>query len=163
MSEPWEGDAYAAQSAHHRLLDEWFLDRHRPSPRDVVVDAGSGSGEFTLRLAELVPDGRVIGVEPDASMLATAAERRRDNLEFRHGPIQRLDAICGTESADLVVSRAVFHWLPWSEYRRSYAAILATLKPGGWFHAESGGTGNVRRVVEVLDRIAARHGLPPRK
>ena len=57
MSEPWEGGAYAVQSAHHRSLDEWFLGRHRPSRSDVVVDAGSGSGEFTLQLAELVPDG----------------------------------------------------------------------------------------------------------
>ncbi|HEY7105289.1 MAG TPA: methyltransferase domain-containing protein [Acidimicrobiia bacterium] len=160
MAEGWHGDEYAAQSAHHRSLDEWFVSRHPPARTDVVVDAGSGSGEFTARLAALVPEGRVVGVEPDASMLAAAMPEARDNLEFRHGPLQALDRICGPESADLVVSRAVFHWIPWREYARCYEAVFRTLKPGAWFHSESGGAGNVHRVRTVLDAIAARHGLP---
>ena len=44
-------------------MDEWFLARHRPRPSDVVVDLGCGSGEFSARLATLVPEGRVIGVD----------------------------------------------------------------------------------------------------
>lgn len=43
--------AYAEQAGHHRDLDAWFLDRLRPDPGGVVIDLGSGSGEFTKRLA----------------------------------------------------------------------------------------------------------------
>jgi SAM-dependent methyltransferase len=159
-TERWQGASYAAQATHHRSLDEWFLSRHRPSPTDVVVDAGCGTGEFTQRLADLVPDGRAVGVEPDPSMLAVAREKARGNLDFREGRIEELDRVCGAESADFVVSRAVFHWLPLSLYPACYAAVHRVLRPGGWFHAESGGPGNVARVIEVLDEIADRHGLP---
>lgn len=157
----WQGEAYASHAGHHRSVDAWFLDRHPPGRGDHVVDAGCGSGEFTLRVADLVGPGQVIGVEPDPSMLATARRHVRGNVAFRRGHLQQLDQVCAPGSADLVVSRAVFHWIPLEDYRRCYQAILRVLKPGGWFHAESGGAGNVARVAAVLDGIAASHGLPP--
>lgn len=157
----WEGAAYAPQAEHHRAMDDWFLERHAPGPADRVVDAGCGTGEFTVRLAELVPHGRVTGVEPDQSMLAVARQHARFNVEFVQGRLQELDRVCDPGSADLVVSRAVFHWIALTEYWPCYQAILRVLAPGGWFHAESGGSGNVARVAEVLDGLAARHGLAP--
>lgn len=156
----WQGEAYAPQAAHHRAMDAWFLGRHAPGPADRVVDAGCGTGEFTLRLAELVPRGRVMGVEPDPSMLAVAEQHAHPRLEFVQGRLQELDHVCEPGSADLVVSRAVFHWIPLAEYQRCYEAIRRVLSPGGWCHAESGGAGNVNRVREVLDDIARGHGLP---
>lgn len=157
----WEGQAYASHSAHHRAVDDSFVQRCPPEPADEVVDAGCGSGEFTVRLAGLVPDGRVVGVEPDPSMLASAREHAGSNVEFRQGTLQELDQVCVPASADLAVSRAAFHWVPWAEYPRCYEAILRVLKPGGWFHAESGGVGNLTRVGELLDDIAAGYGLGP--
>jgi trans-aconitate methyltransferase len=157
----WRGDEYAPQAEHHRAHDEWFIARHPPTPGDVVLDAGCGTGEFTARLAELVPAGRVIGVEPDSSMLDQARNNPRPNLEFRAGRVQQLDEICDAASVDLVVSRAMFHWIPVDEYARCYTAIRHVLKPNGWLHAESGGTGNVRRVVVLMDEIATAQGLAP--
>ena len=157
----WQGDDYSRHATHHRSFDDWFLETHRPRPDDVVVDAGCGTGEFTLRLAELVPDGRVIGVEPDPSMLAEAQAKAGAGIDFHQGRIQELDQLCGPGSADLVVSRAVFHWIPLDEYPGCYSAVHRVLRPGGWFHAESGGSGNVRRVEALLDDVAVGFGLAP--
>jgi trans-aconitate methyltransferase len=154
------GRGYASQSTHHRSLDDWFLERCSPAPDHVVVDAGCGTGEFTARLADLVPDGRVIGVDPDPSMLDGARANARPNLELRAGALQDLDAVCGRASADLVVSRSVLHWIRPEELPRCYAAMHAVLKPGGWMHTESAGTGNVRAVVALMDAVAVEHGLP---
>ncbi len=60
-----------------------------------------------------------------------------------------------------MVSRAVFHWIPLADYGRCYQAVRRVLRPGGWFHAESGGAGNVQRLKKVLDDVAARLGLGP--
>jgi ubiquinone/menaquinone biosynthesis C-methylase UbiE len=157
----WEGGAYTRQAAHHRSLDDWFLSAHSPQDGDVVVEAGCGTGEFTARLAALVPNGRVVGVEPDESMLEQARAKSGSNLEFLQGTLQELDRACAAASADLVVSRAVFHWLPWRDYARAYTAIFRILRPGGWFHAESGAAGNVRVLVALLDDVALHHGLAP--
>jgi trans-aconitate methyltransferase len=157
----WEGRAYRPFAAHHRSYDDWFLARHAPDPGHDVVDAGCGTGEFTSRLAELVVEGSVVGIEPDPSMLAEAEARAGGNLRFRAGRLQELDAACGEASADLVVSRAVLHWVPLDDHPDCYAAVRRVLRPGGWFHAESGGHGNVRRVEALLDDIAAGHGIGP--
>lgn len=157
----WEGDRYAQEAAHHRSFDDWFLSQHPPRPRDTIIDAGCGSGEFTARLADLAGEGRVIGVEPDPSMLEAAGRHRAENLEFRRGRLQDLDQICEPSSSDLVVSRAVLHWIPLAEYRGCFEAVRRVLRPGGWFHAESGGAGNVAPLREVLDPVAGELGLEP--
>jgi hypothetical protein len=41
-----------------------------------------------------------------------------------------------------------------------FRAVLAVLRPGGWYHSESGARGNVPRMSEVVDEIMAGAGLP---
>jgi ubiquinone/menaquinone biosynthesis C-methylase UbiE len=166
MSDPeraahWSGSGYAQQSAHHRALDEWFLARHPPARTDVVVDLGCGSGEFSARLAALVPQGRVIGVDSDSSMLAAAQRHKAANLTFRQAPAEQVDRIVADSSVDLVVSRAMLHWLPISRYPRCFQAVFRILRPGGWFHSESAGAGSVAAMVKLLDETASANGLPP--
>lgn len=50
---------------------------------------------------------------------------------------------------------------PLSSYPRVFAAVRQVLKPGGWFHSESGGAGNVAGPEELLDDVSARFDLPP--
>jgi trans-aconitate methyltransferase len=161
VSERWEGRSYAEASAHHRAQDEWFLDRHRPGPGDRVVDVGCGSGEFTALLAALVPEGSVLGVEPDPSMVEAARGHQLPNLSFVQAPAQELDRVVDARSADLVVSRAALHWIALEEHRRCYQAMHTVLRPGGVLHTESAGAGNLPRLIPVLDDVAAGLGLPP--
>jgi len=156
----WSGQAYAAGSSHHRSYDDRFLDRVRPRPSDVVVDLGCGSGEFSARLAGIVTDGRVIGVEPDGSMLAAARRHVAPNLEFVQAPAETFDRSVPPSSADLVVSRAMLHWVPIASYPDVFRAVRHVLEPGGWFHSESGGAGNVARLTALLDDVAEQFGLP---
>ena len=47
-----------------------------PLPADpLLVDLGCGPGNITLRLAELFPRARIIGIDGAESMLALARER----------------------------------------------------------------------------------------
>lgn len=161
MSDGWDGRSYAEAATHHRAHDEQFLARHRPAADARVVDLGCGSGEFTARLAELVPHGSVVGVDPDPSMVAAARRHAAANLTVVQAPAQELDRVVAPASVDLVVSRATFHWLPLGDYVRCYEAVRAVLRPGGVLHAESGGAGNMERFVAVLDAVARGLGLPP--
>jgi trans-aconitate methyltransferase len=128
---------------------------------DVVVDLGCGSGEFTALLASLVPRGHVTGIDQDESMLEEARRHEGPNLGFVKSPAQLLDEVLEPASVDLVVSRAMLHWLPLEVYPRLFKGVYNVLRPGGWFHAEGGGAGNVPRMSMLLNDIAARHGLPP--
>jgi SAM-dependent methyltransferase len=159
-SAQWHGEAYARSSGHHRSADDWFLRRHTPDPNDVVVDLGCGSGEFTARLAAIVPEGRVIGIDADPSMLESASRHQAPNLSFVRADAEDLSRVVSPGSVDAVVSRAMLHWIPASAHARLYTAVFRTLRPGGVFHLEAGGPGNIAGLVALLDDLAVRHGLP---
>ncbi len=156
----WEGPDYARNAGHHRAADEWFLARRPPARTEVVVDLGCGSGEFTARLASMVPEGRVIGVDVDASMLEQARRHDAANLSFVRAAAERVDEVVEPGSVDLVTSRAMLHWLPAEVRPALFRAVLHVLAPGGAFHAEGAAPGNVHLLVALLDDLARRHGLP---
>ena len=101
-----------------------------PRPDAVIADIGSGTGYFAVRFANMVPKGRVYGVDIEPDMVKYLAERakreKRDNVV----------AIAGApgdprlpEKADLILMVDVFHHI---EDRASYFRKLrASLKPGG--------------------------------
>ena len=77
----------------------------------VVVDLGCGPGNITLRLARLLPDARVIGIDGAERMLALARQRAADQelaIEFLHRDLRQLK---GLLKADLVVSNSLLHQL----------------------------------------------------
>jgi SAM-dependent methyltransferase len=71
---------------------EVALAAHPPRPGDRVLDIGCGFGDTTLRLAGLVGDGAVIGVDVSEPFLelarGEAAAARIANVEYRVGDAQ---------------------------------------------------------------------------
>src|SRR3954465_4937518 len=107
----WDGAAYAANTGHHRRYDEAFLATLPLAPTDRVLDLGCGAGDFTVTVAALVPEGHVVGLDAQPSMLAEAAARAGWNQSFVQGPVQALDGLLPDDHGfDVVFSRSVLHW-----------------------------------------------------
>ena len=154
----WDGPLYAANTSHHRRYDEWFLEGTPLEPSWRVLDLGCGSGDFTRVVADLVPRGHVVGIDPQRSLLDEAEHRAGPNQSFAQGTAQSLaDTLPRDATFHLVFSRAVFHWIP----ARDHAAILAEVRrrlvPHGCFRLEMGGAGNIPAMVPFLDEISVRH------
>jgi trans-aconitate methyltransferase len=157
----WNAEEYADRcGTSHRAFDDWFLRRHPVRPGDDIVDLGCGTGEFTAHLARLADPGTVTGIDADSAMVDVARRLEGGNLRILLGRAEEADALVPPASVDLVVSRAVLHWLPAAALPRVFAAAFAILRPGGWFHAECGGMGQAPPLIELLDALAREHGLP---
>ena len=96
-----------------------------------VVDIGSGAGDVSLLLAELVgPDGKVIGVDSNAEILETARVRANEagftNVEFLAGDARTLD-LGGT--MDAVVGRLVLMYM--ADPPAAMKHLTQCLRPGG--------------------------------
>lgn len=99
---------------------------------EVVLDAGSGSGFFSLAIAERLPRGRVVCADLSEEMLG----RLRCRFE-RRGLGTRLQLWIGDitslgfpdEFADLAVSNGVWHELP--DPSRAARELLRVLRSGG--------------------------------
>lgn len=99
-------------------------------PDALVADVGAGTGYFAVRLAHMLPQGRVYAVDTEAAMLKHLAERaKRANL-------RNVVTVHGTpndpripEKVDLVLLVDVYHHIDHRE--RYFAELAAALKPGG--------------------------------
>ncbi|HQM33671.1 MAG TPA: arsenite methyltransferase [Candidatus Hydrogenedentes bacterium] len=106
------------------------------NPGETVVDLGSGGG-FDVFIAgrRLGPEGRAIGVDMTAEMVAKARRnaepyRQRtgfDNVEFRLGEIEHLPI--ADNAADVVISNCVINLSP--DKPQVWREIARVLKPGG--------------------------------
>ena len=95
-----------------------------------VLEIGSGAGDVALMLAELVgPDGRVVGVDVNPTILDTARQRAADagvrNVEFIAGDARALDF---SDKFDAIVGRFVLMYM--SEPRQAFAKLITHLRPG---------------------------------
>jgi predicted methyltransferase len=115
--------------------DEWqkpheVIQALKLNPDAVIGDIGSGTGYFAVRFANMVPKGRVYGVDIEPDMVKYLAERakreKRDNvIAIRGAP----DDPKLPEKADLILMVDVFHHI---EDRAAYFRRLrGSLKPGG--------------------------------
>jgi len=167
----WDAELYAKNTAHHRAYDDHVLD-----PLDVgtdwrVLDLGSGAGDFSARVAALVPDGSVLGLDQSAALVTRAAASHRSlaNLGFVALAAQELDELSPVELSpgrrsgppfDLVVSTATLHWVPGADHPALYRAIRRLLVAGGRFRAEFGGAGQMADTRAILDEESTRLGGP---
>jgi predicted methyltransferase len=99
-------------------------------PDAVVADLGAGTGYFAVRLANMVPKGRVYGVDVEPGMVKYLAERAKREKRAN------LVAVAGApddprlpEKADLILLVDVYHHI--EERSRYFRRLQASLKPGG--------------------------------
>ena len=158
----WDGELYAANTGHHRVHDATFLATLPLAVSDRLLDLGCGSGDFTRILADRVPMGHVVGLDPQPSLLAQARSRAGANQSFVDASVQMLGSVFqdADDRFDLVVSRAVLHWVPLADHPGVLAEAFRVLRPGGWLRIEMGGAGNIPRIVPLMDEVSARFGGP---
>lgn len=99
---------------------------------ELLVDLGSGTGEFLLDLADR--SRRLIGIDRSPRMIAEA-ERRRDeaqvaNVEYRLGTLEHLPL--RDAEAEVAVANMVLHYV--ADPAQVLQEVHRTLTPGGTFH-----------------------------
>lgn len=156
----WDAGLYAANTGHHRAFDAWFLESTPLGDGLRLVDLGCGSGDFTRVLADRLPSGEVVGVDPQPGFVAEARRRAGPNQRFVVGTAQELVAALGGERFDGIVSRAALQWAPWSDQARIASQIHASIVPGGFFRLDMSAAGNIAAVVDLLDSISTELGGP---
>jgi len=117
-------------------------------PADAVVaDIGAGTGYFAVRIAKVVPEGRVLGVDVEADMVRFIDERAQkeglSNLKGRVTPFDRADIDDGT---DVVLVVDTYHHI--SARVPYFKALRTKLSPRG-------------RLVIIDFRMESERGPPP--
>ena len=152
----WDAASYDRVSDPQLGWAREQLERLELSGDEVVLDAGCGSGRVTALLVDLVPRGRVYGVDVAPSMAAHAAEALGDRAIVLCQDLVELDL---PEPVDAIFSNATFHWI--HDHDALFAALHRTLKPRGQLVAQCGGRGNIDAFRTLADRIAGEEPFAP--
>jgi SAM-dependent methyltransferase len=103
-------------------------------PRNArVLDVGSGTGEFSARMAEAYPDAQVVGIELLEASVELAQRKHATlapRLRFENGNAFALEH--PDNSFDLVANRHMIQSVPHVD--RILAELVRVAKPGGHVH-----------------------------
>lgn len=89
-----------------------------------VVDLGCGTGELTAKLAAMLSDSDVTGIDSSAEMLAQATQYAQPGLRFEQRAIQDSDG-----AWDLIFSNAALQWV--DDHATLIPRLFAQVRPGG--------------------------------
>jgi trans-aconitate 2-methyltransferase len=152
VSTPWDARTYDRASGPQQDWASAVLERvaGRLPACATVLDVGCGTGRVTEALLELVSDGRVLAIDASQEMVDLAVKRLGDRARVWCQDV--LDLVLD-EPVDVVVSTATLHWVP--DHDRVWQRLAAALRRGGILEIQCGGHGNIDRVREVIDAVAA--------
>jgi trans-aconitate methyltransferase len=149
----WDAKTYDKVSSNVQL--EWgrkLIDKRRWIGNEIVMDAGSGSGNLTKILTDRVPQGHVYAVDADPNMVQQA----KSNLSGYKKNVQiiqsSMDKVNLPTQVDVIFSNAALHWV--LDQKSVFSHFWQILKPnGGELLIEYGGHGNVERAVSVIFKL----------
>lgn len=105
------------------------LEKMQLAPTDNVLDVGCGAGWLSRRVAKLVPQGRVVGMDVSDEMIRRArrASVDFDNLLFVAGEVQEIPWEANFFSHAISVESAYY----WPDPAAGVREVFRVLKPGG--------------------------------
>ncbi len=128
MDDLWNGNYYKSHSDLQQAGAFEILDTFSFKGNEHVLDIGCGPGTISKRIADAVPQGKVIGIDPSMSMLAQALTDYKDvaNLKFF---CQKAEDFQLDWQFDVVTSFHALHFV--KDKQRVFEQIKASLNPNG--------------------------------
>ena len=93
MPHEFDGKKYQKASAHQKEWGMKLIAGLKLKGHEHILDLGCGDGILTAQLAELLPEGGVLGMDASQGMIDVALPKERDNLRFRRLDSNALDII----------------------------------------------------------------------
>lgn len=110
-----------------------------------ILDLGCGDGALSARLAKMVPQGRVIGIDASEGMLKVAQTYAGGNLKFFRMDV---NAMTFEKEFDLVFSNAALHWI--KDHHDLLDRIYRALRPGGGARLNFAAAGNCEIFFQTI-------------
>jgi trans-aconitate 2-methyltransferase len=121
---PWNPERYNQFKAERSAPFEDLLQMIKIRPGLKAIDLGCGTGELTSRLAGLLPDSQVLGIDSSPDMLAKTQAFQGPNLDFQLRDIQEIE-----DGWDLIFSNAAIQWI--GDHPALVPQLFSHLNPGG--------------------------------
>ncbi|MCP4179742.1 MAG: methyltransferase domain-containing protein [bacterium] len=129
----WNAESYSKTSGlQDNIAFKLINEKCKFKPNDKVLDIGCGDGAITRYIAELVPKGHVIGIDPSIEMISHCKEKSKNitNVDFMLNKAK--DINFGPEF-NWILSFVALHWE--KELDKAFRNFYKALVEGGKFTA----------------------------
>jgi trans-aconitate 2-methyltransferase len=92
-----------------------------------VIDLGCGTGELTRKLADILPNSNVLGIDSSLEMLNDSLAFERKQVKFIQRSIE--EQMNGNQKWDLIFSNAALQWV--ENHQSLFPKIISCLEPDG--------------------------------
>lgn len=150
MTHEFDGKKYEKASAHQKEWGVRLIEELGLKGTEHVLDLGCGDGTLTIKIAELLPEGKVVGIDASQGMIDTALPKARRNVEFLLKDINKLDFV---EKFDVVISNATLHWV--KNHKHLLENVHRALRGGGRLRFNFAGDGNCAYFFNVVREAMA--------
>lgn len=150
MTHEFNGKKYERASTHQKEWGSKLIAELALAGNESVLDLGCGDGTLTQQLANLLPEGTVLGIDASQGMIDVALTREQDNLHFRRIDINYMDF---NNQFDVVFSNATLHWV--KDHRRLLQNVHRALRLGGRLRFNFAGDGNCSHFFKVIREAMA--------
>ncbi len=144
----FDGQKYKTASGHQKEWGGRIIAELNLTGTETILDLGCGDGVLTKVLADLVPQGKVLGIDASMGMIETAKELAGYNLSFAY---QDINDLAFFNEFDLIFSNAALHWV--KDHKRLLRSCYLALKPGGAVRFNFAGDGNCANFFEVIRQV----------
>lgn len=133
-SDTWYGKNYAHNSSVQRCHDDYLLSHLQLKGNESILDVGCGTGAWACRLAQMLPSGHIVGIDPSSSMLNQAYSTLST---YPHITNLSLMTACAetfslNEQFDHITALYVMHWI--EKQAQALKNMYTHLKQGGHIH-----------------------------
>jgi trans-aconitate methyltransferase len=151
MAFEFEAEKYKKASAHQKEWGKKLISELDLKGGERILDLGCGDGGITAQLAELVPDGLVIGIDASQGMIDSARQTyKAENLKFDLMDINALDF---EDEFDVVFSNATLHWV--KGHNKLLVNVYKSLKAEGILRFNFAADGNCSTFFKVIRQVMA--------
>jgi trans-aconitate 2-methyltransferase len=148
----WDASTYDRISDAQESWGQSIIEYRKWKGNEIVLDAGCGSGRLTKLISIKVPQGKVIAVDSNFSMIRLAKENltKFSNIEFIKMDISEIIEL--KEKVDVVFSNAVLHWI--LNHKKIFEQFWEILKPDGQLLIQCGGHRNLIKTLNIFNKVA---------
>jgi SAM-dependent methyltransferase len=116
----------------HEAVTLWALNKVKIASDGIILDVGCGGGKTINRLAQLVPHGKVFGVDISSDMVEYSKELNEEliaqnRVQIVEASVERMSF--PDNHFDLVTAFETYFF--WPNFRGALKEIKRVLKPGG--------------------------------
>jgi trans-aconitate 2-methyltransferase len=145
MTYEFDGRKYEKASAHQKEWGKRLIAELSLRGNERILDLGCGNGKLTAKLAELVSEGGVLGIDASCGMIEVAQKYQKENLSFMLLDIDSLDF---EDEFDVVFSNATVHWV--KDHNELLKKVFRSLRNDGVVRFNFAGAGNCSNLFAVV-------------